>query len=145
MKRIGIIFYSILLSLLIVVMSGGVTLVQCNHTGSMSVAQLSPHMGYAAEKDDCCGMKPECHCCHSHAETVGELPCMNYTLVKAQPTSFSQGFTLDFQPVCLVMPDFVGKQLLRVSQVIVKAMMPEGNGRHGPPRSYLRLITVLLI
>lgn len=145
MKRIGILFSGILLSLLVILMSGGVTLVQCNHTGSMSVAQLSPSFEGDADNGDCCGMEPECRCCHSHGETVGELPCMNYTLVKAQPTSFSHGFTLDFHPACFVVPDFVGQQLLRVPQVIVKVLMPEGNGRHGPPRSYLRLITVLLI
>lgn len=145
MKRIGIIFYSILLSLLIVLMSGGVTLVQCNHTGNMSVAQLSPRLDYGAEKDDCCGMEPECHCCHSHVATVGELPCMDYTLVKAQPTSFSHGFTLDLHPLCFTVPDFIGAPVVRASRVMVKTLLSGGNGRHGPPRSYLRLITVLLI
>ncbi len=155
MKRIGIIFYSILLSLLVIFVSSGVTLVQCNHTGNMSVAQLSTSFDYDAD-DDCCGMEPEYHdgccdmdvenyCSHSHYENLDELPCMNYTLVKAQPTSFSNAFVPGFQPLCFIVPDFLGIPVVRFVRVVVKALLPECNGRHGPPRSYLRLITILLI
>ena len=156
MKRFSIIFYSILLSLLVVLMSSGVTLVQCNHTGNMSVAQLSASFDYDADEEDCCGMEPECHddccgkdtenhCCHSHDENVDELPCMSYTLVKAQPTNFSNAFMPGVQPLCFTVPDFLGAPVVRLMHVVVKALFPECNGRHGPPRSYLRLITVLLI
>lgn len=41
MKRLGIIFNAIVLSALIVLVSCGVTLVHCNHTGNMSVAQFA--------------------------------------------------------------------------------------------------------
>lgn len=153
MKRISIIFNSILLSLLIILVSSGVTLVQCNHTGNMSVAQLSVartmtmmHSETIAHgSGKCCGMEPECHCCHADRTAVGEQPCMDYTLISSQPTNSVNGFNLDFHPLYTLLPDFFGGVVVRVPQVIIKSLLPECNGRHGPPRNYLRLITVLLI
>lgn len=155
MKKIGIIFYSILLSLLIILMGGGVTLVQCNHTGNISVAQLSASFDDDAYDEDCCGMEADngeacdteqkSHCCHSYGDSVEKQPCMNYTLVKSQPTNFSNVFIPAVQPLCFTVPDFIGAPVVRLAHVVVKALLPECNGRHGPPRNYLRLITILLI
>ena len=137
MKRLGIIFNVIVLSALIVLVSGGVTLVHCNHTGNLSVAQLAMTSGM---------MKPEYHCCHSGRNAMlSEVPCMDYTLISSQPTNSVNGFNLDFHPLYTLLPDFFGGVVVNVPHVIVKLLLPECSGRHGPPRSYLRLITVLLI
>lgn len=152
MKRLGIIFNAIVLSALIILVSCGVTLVHCNHTGNMSVAQFAVAEGVMPGErvgnsgaDNCCGMQPECHCCHAGHAAVGEAPCMDYTLISPQPTNSVNGFNLDFHPLFTILPDFFGGVVVRVPHVVVKSLLPECSGRHGPPRSYLRLITVLLI
>ena len=173
MKRLGIIFNVIVLSALIVLVSAGVTLVHCNHTGNLSVAQLAMTSGMmrdgqsvqdgqsgrdvgsgqsasghdnAGGEGECCGMEPECGCCHGGRNAMlSEVPCMDYTLISSQPTNSVNGFSLDFHPLYTILPDFFGCVVVNVPHVVVKSLLPECSGRHGPPRSYLRLITVLLI
>ena len=93
----------------------------------------------------CCGMEPDC-CCHGKMKTsVGEVPCMRYSLLVTQPTNSANGFHFDVTPLYCLIHDFVGAAIALPRMQNVKSALPEGNGRHGPPRSYLRLIRILLI
>lgn len=122
----------------------------CNHTGDMSVAQLSVARMSAngtntEEAKDCCGMEPECHCCHKMKAMINEKPCMDYTLISSQPTTFSQYFNIDLCSPYTLVPDFMTSVAVLTLHRVNKGFIPVLNGNHAPPRSYLRLITKLLI
>lgn len=150
MKRLSIIFNVALLSLLIIIVGGGVTLMHCNHTGSLSVVQLpgaavmSHEMDDEAETEGNGEMDSDCHCCHFH-NMIGELPCMNYKLLSCQPSIMSHGFSFSHVPVCVQLPDFLSSAVSPYCIPAARRKQTECSGRHGPPRHYLRLITVLQI
>lgn len=132
---------------------GGLTLVHCNHTGNVSVAQLAAAddmvrdgMAEGGGNAACCGMEPDC-CCHQGMmkASVGEVPCMRYSFWVTQPTNSANGFHIDVNPLYCIVHDFIGSAIALPRKPIVRSALPEGNGRHGPPRSYLRLIRILQI
>lgn len=148
MKRFLLMLNIMVLSLFIVVMGGGVTLIYCNHTGNMTVAQLTVAgdvMQESEKEENCCGMEPECHCHMALHTAVSEQQCMDYTFVSGQPTNVSSSIIPNMQPLFTLLHDFIGSAILRVPVITMKNLLPAINGRHAPPRAYLRLITVLLI
>ncbi len=153
MKRLGVIINVIVLSALVILAGAGITLVRCSHTGTMSVAQFAVAdnavMMQSCDNTDgveeCCGMDEADHCCHDCGDTIDELPCMDYKLIKPQPIDSSNGFAFDFQPLCTLVPDFLGVAVRELPGVAAEFLRMPSGGRHGPPRAYLRLITVLLI
>lgn len=153
MKRLSVIFNVIVLSALVVMAGAGITLIRCSHTGELSVAQFAAAgnaiMTQSCDNDngveECCGMDEDDHCCHDCNSSVGELPCMDYKLIKPQPIDSSNGFSFDFYPLFTIVPEFLGNAVQEQPGVTAKFQRIPSGGRHGPPRSYLRLITVLQI
>ncbi len=111
----------------------------------LSAARMSMYDANAEEGESCCGMEPECHCCHKMKATIDEKPCMDYTLITSQPTTFSQGFNVDLCTPCTLVPCFMTGVAIMTPQMVNICCLPVLNGKHAPPRSYLRLITKLLI
>ena len=153
MKRISVILSVIVLSALVVMAGSGITLIRCSHTGELSVAQLAAAGNAVVQQscsnddgmEECCGMDEEDHCCHDCNASVGELPCMDYKLIKPQPIDSSNGFCFDFHPLFTVVPEFLGNDIKEHPTVTAEFRRIPSGGRHGPPRGYLRLITVLQI
>lgn len=148
MKRLSIIFNIALLSLLIIMVGGGVTLMRCNHTGSMSVVQLSVGDGMSqqeAEAEDESATMQDCCTVPYHGTSARQLPCMDYTLLSLQPTILSNGFTFSHAPLCMELPPYLETALSPCFATVSRRQSTECSGRHGPPRRYLRLITVLQI
>lgn len=174
MKRLGVIINIIVISLLLILMGGGVTLVHCQRTGALSVAQLSldannvvasvcsaaesaESMSDAAssDSDNCCAAEGEEHGCCANCEaehapvklskTIESKSCMQYMLLKGQPTTFHAAQNIDFQPMVTVVPDFL---LASVPDFPVSRNVGDffyNSPQHAPPRAYLRLLTTLLI
>lgn len=174
MKRLGVIINIIVISLLLILMGGGVTLVHCQRTGALSVAQLSldannvvasvcseaesaGSMSDAAssDSDNCCAAEGEEHGCCANCEaerasfklskTIESKSCMQYMLLKGQPTTFHAAQNIDFQPMAIVVPDFL---LASVPDLPVNRNIGDflcDSPQHAPPRAYLRLLTTLLI
>lgn len=129
MKRYIDISMCFLLSLLIIQLGTGITMVQCLHHGEiMSVAEVEK------KADD---MN---HGCHKPLSK-----CMTVKVSKLSPTSVAQSITHDFTPVLpllfindcrLIVP--VGFSRLLLQQIT--QIKP-----HGPPLDYLHFIKVLII
>lgn len=139
-----------MLSLLIIMVGGGVTLMHCNHTGNLSImllpgAAAMPQGEAQAWQKGECAAKPDCCRRDSHETQAGELPCMNYKLLSCQPSIFSHGFSFSHVPVCVQLPQFLSSAVSPYCVPAERRMLTECSGRHGPPRQYLRLITVLQI
>lgn len=150
MRRLSIIFNVALLSLLIIMVGGGVTLMHCNHTGNLSIAQLPgaaamPQGGAEAWPQGECATKTDCCSAGSHGTEMGELPCMDYKLLSCQPSIMSHGFSFSHVPACVELPEFLSAAVSPCRAAVERRRLTECCGRHGPPRRYLRLITVLQI
>lgn len=174
MKRLGVIINIIVISLLLILMGGGVTLVHCQRTGTLSVAQLSLDANNivasvcseaqsaesmsddaSSDSDNCCAAEGEEHGCCANCEaerasvklskTIESKSCMQYMLLKGQPTTFHTAQNIDFQPMVTAVPDFL---LASVPDFPVNRNVGDflyDSPRHAPPRAYLRLLTTLLI
>ena len=138
MKRLSIIINIVIISLLLIVASGDVTLVSCMHTGNVSVAQLSVSCKAMSSTTDNATKQ-------RGGESLSKQPCMKYMLLKGNPTTYHNAPTIDLQPMVSTLPDFIlaGVPRLQVSSVAEHFLYD--SPRHAPPRSYLRLLTTLLI
>ena len=126
MKKSSHILLSVLLSMMILFIGGGVDVVQCSCTG---MAKVVP-----------CGMEVEDKGCAS------DEGCLTVEHVHLSPTLTAQTITYDFhvlQPLLAILPSLVAewmqpttcKTMVQSTRVVWKS----------PPRDYLNLIQVLLI
>lgn len=134
MKRLPLFITAMLLSVLVVMMSGGMTVVHCAHSGEWHMMS-GEAMALAGQGDgdggDCC---------------PGKSPCMTVTSVGAQPSVMPTAVLHTFQCPVLALPPMMESLMCQVPQWGVT--MPQLLGSmpfHGPPRHWLRLITVLQI
>jgi len=125
MKRIANIITVLFLSVMILIAGAGLTIIHCEHEGYVSVAQVSAE----AQQHKCCTPMKK---------------CMTVTVHKLQPTVTVHYAIPDFhvlQPLLYTVA-FVEPQVesLPVKQLAYSGVIP-----HGPPRSYLNTLCVLLI
>ncbi len=119
---------SLLLSLLIIFMGAGVSVVQCAHSGGLHTAQLS----LAETLED---MK-----CDTAAD------CMNVVQVKLSPTDVAPSHVYKFHVVQPVIATFTCPVALRIlPQEPVDCIRKAVRAVNVRPRSYLNFIQVLLI
>lgn len=126
MKKSFVAFLMFALSTLVVVMGTGVTLVYCSHTGMFS---WCTHM----KMKDCDGQK--------------QKPCTSVFQVKIsnQQTAQVSQVSLD-APIQILMPQMVSlTSLIPPTKLFPRWLVADSMQDSGPPRSYLRLLTTLLI
>lgn len=145
MKRITGLLTTLLLSLTIVWMGAGITLLHCAHTGAVEVAT-------AAEDDGCA---PDAHQekpCHpmSHMAKAGDcsrMPsCMSVEVLRLSPSTVSQSVRYIFGQTAVCLPPLVPvfADLLPADAGDSRTVVAESPW-HSPPRHYLTLIRVLQI
>lgn len=100
MKRIARLFAVIVLSLIVVWISGGVALLHCAHTGATEIMDV-----YNGMKPECCMSESGCNngmCCSFHSsnqpDCVSVPPCMDIEVVKLSPTTRAGISHFDFFP-----------------------------------------------
>lgn len=127
MKRLMHIMFSVTLSMLIVFMGSGLTIVHCNHTGNTIIVNF----GQMCKKK-----------CNPTAK------CMTVSTVKCSTMAQASVQTLEHpQPISilpwLIQPAFelINPILLSSSDDPIGYLLP----KHKPPRDYLNMICVLLI
>ena len=131
MKRPFNIMMALMLSLMVVYMSVGTTVMHCACTDKIMVGAV----------EDCCQKRSLGHdCCHGHQH------CMDVKLVKLPATLSVQ--KMDSQAA----PPFAGILPSRwltlprpVISSIQEARLWDRNVPHSPPRAYLKLLNTLII
>lgn len=137
MSRIANIFYALFLSLLLIVIGGGVTFVHCQRMQQTTIADLS--------------QVPCCKCCKEKAQAnkakaaLSQQPCMDYTRLHFSPQTFSNATHYSFLAPTFCLPPYLLTAEARPSKPLNSGSTSTNNSPHGPPRKYLRLITVLQI
>lgn len=138
MKRIGNILLMTILSLIIVYMSVGATVMHCLRTDS---TQLVAFASTIQEEHSCCTS--------NHKKDYGQSVksgCMQYHQLKLSPVSNDSNQHFDFTPTLFAIPTFLLKALPKTTgwhytnKNCKWKYVP-----HSPPRAYLALIRVLLI
>lgn len=125
-RRLGYNMVTIVLMMMIVMMSTGIVVTQCQHTGRIWVSQ-SPDDDDA----DCQPMKG----------------CMMTQLMKLSPTSVSSPAVQHFASSAMVLPAWLFTSL----QMVLPSVIPHDGGivtrrlLHSPPRAYLLMLDVLVI
>lgn len=144
MKRLAAISVSVMLSVVIIALGAGIVFVRCCHTQTMELAQLSAieHHGGAGD-DDCCGHDDTGH----DGTEIGAPDCMKTVVVKLSSViAVHKHQTVAFHTLYFPLSSFADIMGRKIFPVIIKT-----NARHtadapnSPPRSYLRLIRILLI
>lgn len=140
MKRLSSLLLSLLLSVTVVALSGGVAFIDCCH------AEEKMETGAA-----CCGDEG-CECCCGDEQSAskgdtGHSPCMTVTLHKLAPTDVAHSFHHSFTDYPLPLAPFLAFSwdAALTATPIAKATARRSEADKGPPRSYLRRLRVLLI
>lgn len=141
MKRLSTILLSLLLAVTVVALSGGVAFIDCCHEAEKMEAEAACSCG----GDGC-----ECCCDDEQSASTGDTrtsPCTSVTLHKLAPTDVAQTFHPSFTDYPLPLAPFLALSwdAALTATPIVKAHLRNGEIDTGPPRSYLRRLTVLLI
>lgn len=128
MKKFSHILLSVLLSMTILFIGSGVTIMRCAHTGTLKVMTVFSN---GAMGDMSCGMNAD---------------CMLMEHVELSPTNMAQTVTYDFhvfQPLLAILPSLVAEWLETAENKAEVLFTPEV--WKSPPRDYLNFIQVLLI
>lgn len=162
MSRLTAIFNTVFLSLLIIMVGSGLTLVHCTHTDNVAVAQLST-MGIGGERatmmtsGECCSKRNDCccGCCNSkrmkamekagHHCDMSSRSCMSLSSIGIQPLSSHEAPRLSFQQTAIVMHSALTAVMPQPTYAYRLSPHAEGHPEKAPPRHYLRLLTILLI
>lgn len=145
MKRIVTFMATLLLSAVIVLLGGGLTLVHCSHSGSTTVAQWQG----AASTTPSAESVSDTGCCH-HAEQPSACAvssrCMQLTVVSLPQIFSHPSPTFSFQPlVAELPPQLLATPLPELLQATDDATEYTSVTFHGPPRQWLRMLTTLQI
>ena len=148
MKRIARLFAVIVLSLIVVWISGGVAFLHCAHTGATEIMDV-----YNGMKPGCCMSENGCSkgkCCSLHSsnqpDCVSVPPCMDIEVVKLSPTTRAGISHFDFfPPVVSVLFNVVGETIssLVSSEETCSLHLARGIGQ--AERQLLALFCVLRI
>ncbi len=150
MSRYSTIFNALFLSLLIVVIGGGVTLVHCNRmqqtvVAQLSMAAISDDAGEPSSKAPCCMSCHEAESNKSAATCLAPQPCMDYEHIATSPQTYSPAPHYSFLPPMFALPAYMLQADNIVSEPVLQQELAADTPSHGPPRSYLRFIRVLRI
>lgn len=123
MKRLLGIFPALVLSLLIVAMSAGLSVEVCLHSGRAAVVQVAEVQGS--------------HGCH------GMKGCMVVKTIKLAPSTLAQSHLFDFTQSWVAVAPSMG--LLSLAHSFIPTHAPTGRVAlwYSPPRAYLHQIRVL--
>lgn len=142
MKRLCAILQSVMLSMLIIALGGGVSLVNCSHKGTVEIASvLSGSQGLTAcEQDmaDCC--KADCH------SKAMKQNCMSVKTLKIANSTVAQSLSFHFQDI----PNLIFYAVQRWKSELPTATFATDDKyiesvETSPPRDYLRILRVLRI
>ena len=129
---------STLLSLLVVILGGGLTVLRCEHSGNVEIAQL--HSGGCDSDDSNCGGTSKGRHCHA-----GTKPCMQHTLLKLATAVQSSTYTpVPNQPSATIWLPYT-LDIMPEPRPTLRPRFYQGTPRHGPPRLWLAMIRVLII
>ena len=139
MKRSLNILMASLLSLMIVYLSVGASVMHCLSNDTLTV-------GMAA---NCCATKchSDKHCCHDNSVAQWKKHCMDIKQVKLSPTPLMQKVQFDTAPAFTGIAPWAWSVLPRpVVCHIKEAKYLNRNKAHAPPpREYLALLNILII
>ena len=138
MKRSLNILMALMLSLMVVYMSVGTTVMHCLRYDKVMVGAVQ----------DCCLKRCLDHdCCQGHKQGVQvKKHCMDVKQVKLSPTLSIQKMDFDSAPVFVGILPSLWKTLPRpMICSIQKARYWNVNVPHSPPRAYLALLNTLII
>lgn len=150
MSRYSAIFNALFLSLLIVAIGGGVTLVHCNRMQQTTVAQLS----MAAIDGDIGENMVQAPCCRANAAEendnciaahIKSRSCMDYVQVRVSPQTYSPAPNFSFIVPSLALPAYMLSTQCREATLCCEQTILADMPSHGPPRSYLRRLRLLQI
>mgnify|MGYP001650523636 CR=1 FL=1 len=126
MRKSAYITLSILLSTMILWIGSGIMTVVCEHTGSVSVAEIPSKM----------------HCKDAAASNCMKMQVKTLSPTNAERADFHQPLPVQFS----LLPQLITDCDLLPLPVLAKASERTWQRLwHGPPRQYLRLLTTLLI
>ena len=128
MKKFSHILLSVLLSMTILFIGSGVTIMRCAHSGTLKVMTVF-NSGVMDGMN--CGMNAD---------------CMSMEHVELSPMNMAQSVTYDFhvlQPLLAVLPSLVAEWQVMTENKAEVQFTPEV--WESPPRDYLNFIQVLLI
>ena len=138
MKRSFNIIMALMLSLMVVYMSVGTTVMHCLRSNEVMVGAV----------EDCCmkrSLDPDCGLRHQPGSQVKQH-CMDVRQVKLSPTLSVQKVDFDAVPVFAgILPSRWMMQPRPVICNIHTARFWNTNVPHSPPRAYLRLLNTLII
>ncbi len=150
MSRYSAIFNALFLSLLIVAIGGGVTLVHCNRMQQTTIAQLS----MAAIEGDIGDNMVQAPCCRASAAEVIDnciaayitsRSCMDYVQIRVSPQTYSPAPHFSFIAPLLALPAYMLWKECREATLCCEQAILADMPSHGPPRSYLRRLRLLQI
>lgn len=136
MRKICSIMTSVLLSMLIVTLSAGLSFVHCCHAGYTELAQAAEiEHGYVThqhEPQDCC--------------EDADRDCTTVTTLKLAQSDIAHQQVFDFQQLPVIIPDFFRLSTADVSAIVADVTTCDiPTGYKSPPRGYLHIIRILLI
>lgn len=127
MKRLMHILLSISLSIMVIFMGSGLTIVHCNHTGKTTIVNFS-------------------HSCKKKCNTTSK--CMSVTTVKCSTMAQASILTLEHPQPIPILP-WLSQPTFEFINPTLASSSDEPVGywylQHKPPRDYLNMICVLLI
>ena len=137
MKRSLNILMALMLSLMVVYLSVGTTVMHCLHYDKVMAGMVT----------DCCVKRSMHHdCCQGKLGAQVKKHCMNVRQVKLSPTVSVQPMDFDTAPVFAGIVPALWQTLSRpVISSIQKARYWNQNVPHSPPRAYLALLNILII
>lgn len=138
MNRLATYIASLLLSAVIVLLSSGLTLVHCSHSGTTSVAQWQSATP-AAQPAGCCQDQGQQPCSVSSG-------CMQLTLVSIPQIFHTPAPAFTLQPIATELPhQLAAAPLPSISKDAGIFAEYTSATFHGPPRNWLRMLTTLQI
>lgn len=150
MSRYSAIFNALFLSLLIVAIGGGVTLVHCNRMQQTTVAQLSMaaidgDLGENIVQAPCCRANASEETDNCIAAHITSRSCMDYVQIRVSPQTYSPAPHFSFIAPSLALPAYMLWTECREATLCCEQAILADMPSHGPPRSYLRRLRLLQI
>lgn len=151
MKNIGTTVISILLSMLVITLSTGISWVHCCHSGAVEWAQLSPSELPCAQDfstgQSCC--KDSQGCCHAQDKaaagtTVKQHGCMETHTLQLDPSQLQSQPHFDFSQIPVFIIPTYAPSMAEVHDRVAEVSNNEiPAGYKSPPRGYLHLLRIL--
>ena len=151
MKRITTIVQSLVLSMLIIALGGGVALVTCCRSNTTQLALLSGMEGSDNQmsSDGCCGemAKGDMPCKMDKAcKAMPMKSCMTVKVMKLAPSTVASHLYYHFQNISILIANIEWDTVSVFRPMVVRSLCRDYQRRFiSPPRAYLHLLRVLII